>query len=128
MALLDVQDLSVTFARRGQRTVRAVDGVSFSVDAGEVVGLVGESGCGKSVTSLALMGLLPRQRGVQVGGVASFDGTDLLKLDLRSLRDVRGRDVAMIFQDPLSSLNPVVPARRRRSCSTGSGSPTRSGG
>ncbi|BCB85720.1 ABC transporter ATP-binding protein [Phytohabitans suffuscus] len=109
MALLDVQDLSVTFSRRGQRTVRAVDGVSFSVDAGEVVGLVGESGCGKSVTSLALMGLLPRQRGVQVGGSARFDGTDLLKLDLRSMRDVRGRDVAMIFQDPLSSLNPVVP-------------------
>jgi peptide/nickel transport system ATP-binding protein len=109
MALLDVQDLSVTFARRGQRTVHAVDGVSFNVDAGEVVGLVGESGCGKSVTSLALMGLLPRQRGVHVSGSASFDGTDLLKLDLRSMRDVRGRDVAMIFQDPLSSLNPVVP-------------------
>jgi peptide/nickel transport system ATP-binding protein len=109
MALLDVQDLSVTFARRGQRTVHAVDGVSFNVDAGEVVGLVGESGCGKSVTSLALMGLLPRQRGVNVGGSANFDGTDLLKLDLRSMRDVRGRDIAMIFQDPLSSLNPVVP-------------------
>jgi peptide/nickel transport system ATP-binding protein len=109
MALLDVKDLSVTFARRGQRTVHAVDGVSFTVDAGEVVGLVGESGCGKSVTALALMGLLPRQRGVRVTGSASFDGTDLLSLDLRSMRDVRGRDVAMIFQDPLSSLNPVVP-------------------
>jgi len=109
MALLDVKDLSVTFARRGQRTVHAVDGVSFSVDAGEVVGLVGESGCGKSVTSLALMGLLPRQRGVSVGGSAIFDGTDLLQLDQRSMRDVRGRDVAMIFQDPLSSLNPVIP-------------------
>ncbi|MEV0730668.1 ABC transporter ATP-binding protein [Polymorphospora sp. NPDC050346] len=109
MALLDVDGLSVTFSRRGQRTVRAVDGVSFNVDAGEVVGLVGESGCGKSVTSLAIMGLLPRQRGVQVGGRADFDGTDLLKLDAKSMRDVRGRDVAMIFQDPLSSLNPVVP-------------------
>ncbi len=109
MALLDVDDLSVTFARRGQRTVRAVDGVSFSVDAGEVVGLVGESGCGKSVTSLALMGLLPRQPGITVGGRADFDGTDLLRLDTRSLRDIRGRDVAMIFQDPLSSLNPVIP-------------------
>jgi peptide/nickel transport system ATP-binding protein len=109
MALLDVQDLSVTFSRRGQRTVHAVDGVSFNVDAGEVVGLVGESGCGKSVTSLALMGLLPRQRGVRVGGSAVFDGTDLLALDPRSMRDVRGRDIAMIFQDPLSSLNPVVP-------------------
>ncbi|MEJ3742240.1 ABC transporter ATP-binding protein [Actinomycetes bacterium KLBMP 9797] len=108
MALLDVEDLSVTFSRRGQRTVRAVDGVSFTVDAGEVVGLVGESGCGKSVTSLALMGLLPK-RGAQVGGSANFDGTELLALDQRSMRDIRGKDVAMIFQDPLSSLNPVVP-------------------
>jgi peptide/nickel transport system ATP-binding protein len=109
VALLDVTDLSVTFSRRGQRTVHAVDGVSFNVDAGEVVGLVGESGCGKSVTSLALMGLLPKQRGVEVGGAANFDGTDLLGLDARSMRDVRGRDIAMIFQDPLSSLNPVIP-------------------
>ncbi|MGN9767541.1 ABC transporter ATP-binding protein [Micromonospora sp. SD12] len=109
MALLDVEDLSVTFARRGQRTVHAVDGVSFSVDAGEVVGLVGESGCGKSVTSLAIMGLLPKQPGLRVGGKAVFDGTDLLQLDDRSRRDIRGRDVAMIFQDPLSSLNPVIP-------------------
>ncbi|MFG1774846.1 ABC transporter ATP-binding protein [Micromonospora sp. NPDC049048] len=109
MALLDVEDLSVTFARRGQRAVHAVDGVSFSVDAGEIVGLVGESGCGKSVTSLAIMGLLPKQPGLRVGGKAVFDGTDLLQLDDRSRRDIRGRDVAMIFQDPLSSLNPVIP-------------------
>ncbi|WP_405115598.1 ABC transporter ATP-binding protein [Micromonospora sp. NBC_01405] len=109
MALLEVDDLSVTFARRGQRTVHAVDGVSFAVDAGEVVGLVGESGCGKSVTSLAIMGLLPKQPGLRVGGKAVFDGTDLLQLDDRSRRDIRGRDVAMIFQDPLSSLNPVIP-------------------
>ncbi|MEU7797397.1 ABC transporter ATP-binding protein [Micromonospora tulbaghiae] len=109
MALLEVDDLSVTFARRGQRTAHAVDGVSFSVDAGEVVGLVGESGCGKSVTSLAIMGLLPKQPGLRVGGKAVFDGTDLLQLDDRSRRDIRGRDVAMIFQDPLSSLNPVIP-------------------
>jgi peptide/nickel transport system ATP-binding protein len=109
MTLLDVEDLSVTFSRRGQRTVYAVDGVSFAMDAGEVVGLVGESGCGKSVTSLAIMGLLPRQHGVRVHGRAVFDGTDLLRLDARSMRDVRGRDVAMIFQDPLSSLNPVIP-------------------
>jgi len=109
MALLDVDELAVTFARRGQRTVHAVDGVSFSVDAGEVTGLVGESGCGKSVTSLAIMGLLPAGKGVRVQGKAAFDGTDLLQLDPRAMRDVRGRDVAMIFQDPLSSLNPVVP-------------------
>ncbi|MDG4768532.1 ABC transporter ATP-binding protein [Solwaraspora sp. WMMD406] len=109
MTLLEVDDLAVTFARRGQRTVHAVDGVSFDVDAGEVIGLVGESGCGKSVTSLAIMGLLPPGKGVRVDGKAAFDGTDLLRLDPRAMRDIRGRDVAMIFQDPLSSLNPVVP-------------------
>jgi peptide/nickel transport system ATP-binding protein len=108
MALLEVSDLSVVFARRGQREVRAVDGVTFSVDSGEVVGLVGESGCGKSVTSLAVMGLLPK-RGVRVSGQAVFDGMDLLRLDARAMRDVRGQDIAMIFQDPLTSLNPVVP-------------------
>ncbi|MDG4833932.1 ABC transporter ATP-binding protein [Solwaraspora sp. WMMD1047] len=113
MALLDVDELAVTFRQRGRRTVRAVDGVSFSVDAGEVVGLVGESGCGKSVTSLALMGLLPRQPGITVEGRAVFDGTDLLRMDARAMRDIRGRDVAMIFQDPLSSLNPVVPIGRQ---------------
>ena len=108
MALLEVTDLSVRFARKGERAVTAVDGVSFSIDAGEVVGLVGESGCGKSVTSLAIMGLLPK-RGVQVSGRAEFDGMNLLELKQETLRDIRGRDVAMIFQDPLSSLNPVVP-------------------
>jgi peptide/nickel transport system ATP-binding protein len=108
MALLEVKDLSVVFARKGEREVRAVDGVSFDVDAGEVVGLVGESGCGKSVTSLAIMGLLPK-RGVRVSGQAMFDGMNLLETDQTTLRNIRGRDVAMIFQDPLSSLNPVVP-------------------
>jgi peptide/nickel transport system ATP-binding protein len=106
--LLEVSDLSVTFRRRGQRDVRAVDGVSFTVDAGEVVGLVGESGCGKSVTALAVTGLLP-PRGVEVGGQARFGGTDLLSLDPRTRRDLRGREIAMVFQDPISSLNPVVP-------------------
>jgi peptide/nickel transport system ATP-binding protein len=106
MPLLDVRDLSVTFARRGQRTVHAVDGVSFSVEAGQVIGLVGESGCGKSVTSLAIMGLLP-QGGVTVTGEVNFDGTNLLTMNSRAMRDIRGRDIAMIFQDPLSSLNPV---------------------
>ena len=106
--LLDVRDLSVTFTRRGGPTVRAVDGVSFTVRPGETVGLVGESGSGKSVTSLAVMGLLPR-RGVRVGGQVLFDGDDLLTLPRDRMRDIRGRDVAMVFQDPMSSLNPVVP-------------------
>src|SRR5918999_178763 len=107
MTLLDVQDLSVVFTRRGREDVRAVDGVSFNVSAGEVVGLVGESGCGKSVTSLAVMGLLPR-RGVQVSGSVRLDGQELIGADDRMLRRLRGADMAMVFQDPLSSLNPTV--------------------
>ncbi|MBV7699165.1 ABC transporter ATP-binding protein [Streptomyces sp. TRM70350] len=109
MPLLTVDELTVTFGgQHGRKEARAVDGVSFSVDQGQVVGLVGESGCGKSVTSLALMGLLPR-KGVRVGGRADFDGSDLLTMDRAKLRDLRGSRIAMIFQDPLSSLNPVVP-------------------
>ena len=84
-----------------------MDGVTFDVRPGQTVGLVGESGCGKSVTSLAIMGLLP-DRGNTVEGEALFEGTNLLALDQRELRDRRGRDIAMIFQDPLSSLNPVI--------------------
>ena len=106
--LLEVSDLSVVFRRRGQRDVRAVDGVSFTVDSGEVVGLVGESGCGKSVTALAVTGLLP-PRGVEVGGQALFGGQDLLAMAPRERRDLRGKEIAMVFQDPISSLNPVVP-------------------
>ena len=143
--VLEVEDLSVTFARRGEQPTRAVDGVSFSVAAGETIGLVGESGCGKSVTSLAIMGLLPR-RGVQVGGSVRLGGTELLGAPDRTLRRLRGSEMAMVFQDPLSSLNPTVPigtqvtevliehrdmgrrrpGRRPPSCSTGSASPTRS--
>ncbi len=108
MSLLSVEELSVTFTARGRKDATAVDGVSFEVDQGQVVGLVGESGCGKSVTSLALMGLLPR-KGVRVGGRAEFDGQNLLTMNERKLRDLRGSQLAMIFQDPLSSLNPVVP-------------------
>ncbi|GII23345.1 ABC transporter ATP-binding protein [Planosporangium mesophilum] len=108
MPLLDVQDLSVVFKRRGEQPFAAVDGVSFSVEAGQTVGLVGESGCGKSVTSLAIMGLLPK-RGNSVSGQVLFDGLDLLGLSDNEMRDRRGRDIGMIFQDPLSSLNPVVP-------------------
>lgn len=107
-ALLNVSDLSVTFSRRGVSPMTAVDGVSFAVAPGQTVGLVGESGCGKSVTSLAIMRLLPR-RGNTVTGSVEFEGTDLLGLSLNEMRDRRGRDLAMIFQDPLSSLNPVVP-------------------
>src|SRR5215212_4549979 len=96
--LLSVRDLRVTFTRQGERPFKAVDGVSFDVRPGQTVGLVGESGCGKSVTSLAIMGLLPK-RGNRVEGTVSYDGTDLLKLSDREMRDRRGRDLGMVFQD-----------------------------
>ncbi|MET9369087.1 ABC transporter ATP-binding protein [Streptomyces griseoflavus] len=108
MSLLSVDELTITFGGAGRKESRAVDGVSFDVDQGQVVGLVGESGCGKSVTSLALMGLLPH-KGVKIGGRAEFDGTDLFTMSPSARRDLRGSQMAMIFQDPLSSLNPVVP-------------------
>ncbi|MQA11471.1 MAG: ATP-binding cassette domain-containing protein [Pseudonocardiaceae bacterium] len=108
MALLEVRDLSVVFSRKGQSPFSAVDGVSFSVQPGQTVGLVGESGCGKSVTSLAIMGLLPR-RSARVGGSVAFEGTELFSLSDKEMRDRRGKDLGMVFQDPLSSLNPVVP-------------------
>ncbi len=110
--LLSVRDLQVTFRRQGEEPFTAVDGVSFDVRPGQTVGLVGESGCGKSVTSLAIMGLLPH-RGNTVEGEALYEGTDLLRLPDNQMRDRRGRDIAMIFQDPLSSLNPVVPVGRQ---------------
>ncbi|MBK6886804.1 MAG: ABC transporter ATP-binding protein [Tetrasphaera sp.] len=106
--MLSVTDLTVTFQRHGERGFTAVDKVSFEVRPGQTVGLVGESGSGKSVTNLALMGLLPA-RGNSVTGTAIFEGTDLLSLSPSQMRERRGRDLGMIFQDPLSSLNPVVP-------------------
>ncbi len=106
--LLEVDDLSVHFHTHGRERFTAVDKVTFNVNPGEVVGLVGESGCGKSVTSLAILRLLPR-RGNTVTGSVRFAGTDLLTLPDAAMRDKRGAELAMIFQDPLSSLNPVVP-------------------
>jgi peptide/nickel transport system ATP-binding protein len=105
--VLEVEDLAVAFTRRGEAATLAVDGVSFAVAPGETIGLVGESGCGKSVTSLAVMGLLPR-RGVEVSGSVRLDGQELLGASDRTLRKLRGADMAMVFQDPLSSLNPTV--------------------
>ncbi|MPZ53334.1 MAG: ATP-binding cassette domain-containing protein [Acidimicrobiia bacterium] len=107
-ALLEVDNLRVVFHQPGGEPFTAVDGVSFSVAPGQAVGLVGESGCGKSVTSLAIMHLLPR-RGNTVTGNVRFDGEDLLSLGDEEMRDRRGVELAMIFQDPLSSLNPVIP-------------------
>ena len=109
--LLSVEDLDVRFwTDRG--TVHAVNGISFEIAAGETLGIVGESGCGKSVTALATLGLLPRA-GRATGGTAHFDGSDLLAMSDRELRDVRGKEIAMIFQDPMTSLNPVLTIGRQ---------------
>ncbi len=88
-------------------TIYAVNGVSFEISAGQTLGIVGESGCGKSVTSLALLGILPRA-GRVAGGTAHFEGSNLVELSDREMRRIRGKDIAMIFQDPMSSLNPVL--------------------
>ena len=105
--LLSVRDLVVRFqTREGQ--VYAVNGVSFDVRAGETVGLVGESGSGKSVTSLAIMGLLPRYSARIASGRIMFEGKDLTQLDISELRTLRGAEISMVFQDPMSSLNPVL--------------------
>src|ERR687887_1893516 len=107
MALLSVEDLVVRF-RTHDTTIHAVNGISFELDAGETLGLVGESGCGKSVTNLAIMRLLPKPAGRIEGGTIDFDGVDLLRLSEEDIRDIRGREIAMIFQDPMTSLNPVL--------------------
>jgi peptide/nickel transport system ATP-binding protein len=106
--LLSVRDLAVTFGLRGQREARAVDEVSFDIRPGEHIGLVGESGSGKSVTSLAVMGLLPK-RGVRTAGEVLYEDSNLLEWSPRRMSNLRGRDIAMVFQDPMTSLNPVVP-------------------
>ncbi|MGD0121013.1 MAG: ABC transporter ATP-binding protein [Candidatus Limnocylindrales bacterium] len=107
MALLSVRDLVVRFHTR-DGTVYAVNGVSFDLEQGETLGLVGESGCGKSVTNLAVMRLLPAPAGRIVGGHVYFEGEDLIGLDESEMRDIRGKEIAMIFQDPMTSLNPVL--------------------
>jgi peptide/nickel transport system ATP-binding protein len=105
-ALLEVRGLKVSFATEGGR-FRAVDGVSFSIEPGRVLGVVGESGCGKSVTALSIMGLVPQPPGRIDGGEILFEGADLLKLESEALRELRGNRLAMIFQEPMSSLNPA---------------------
>src|SRR5215210_7980791 len=103
--LLDVRDLRVSF-RTEDGLVRAVDGVSFTVDPGEVLGIVGESGSGKSVTVMSIMRLIRDPNAIFEGEVF-YKGRDLLKLDSDQMRSVRGSEIAMIFQDPMTSPNPV---------------------
>jgi peptide/nickel transport system ATP-binding protein len=105
MALLDVNDLK-TYFRTDDGIVKAVDGVSFSVEKGQTLGIVGESGCGKSVTCLTIMGLNNRKNTIS-SGQASWKGQDLLRMSPKQLRNIRGNEIAMIFQDPMTSLNPV---------------------
>src|SRR6187549_63843 len=107
MALLEVDDLRTHFFTR-EGTVRAVDGISFAVEKGKTLGIVGESGCGKSVTALSIMGLIPKPPAEIVSGSVLYEGRDLTKLSEHELEDVRGREIAMIFQDPMTSLNPTL--------------------
>ena len=104
--LLEVRDLRVEF-RLAHGSLRAVDGASFSVAAGEALGIVGESGSGKTMTLRALIGLLPRAARV-IGGAVEFEGEDLAALDEERLREIRGRSIAMVFQEPMTALNPVM--------------------
>ncbi|HEX7120221.1 MAG TPA: ABC transporter ATP-binding protein [Longimicrobiales bacterium] len=109
MALLEVENLRTYFDTEGG-VARAVDGVSFEVEKGEVLGIVGESGSGKSVTSLSLMRLVPQPPGrIQPGSSIRFRGAELLELPEEEMRRIRGNDIAMIFQEPMTSLNPVYP-------------------
>ncbi|MBM4436250.1 MAG: ABC transporter ATP-binding protein [Actinobacteria bacterium] len=110
--LLTVQDLEVQF-KTDEGIVRAVNGISYEVKAGASVGLVGESGCGKSVSSLALMRLIPQPAGRIVNGRIRFQGNDMLALSQAEMREIRGKHIAMIFQDPMNSLNPVLTIGRQ---------------
>jgi peptide/nickel transport system ATP-binding protein len=105
--ILSIENLQVSlFTRRG--VLPAVDGLSLTVSAGETLAIVGESGCGKSLTALAIMRLLPNPPAKIVGGAVRFMGRDLAALSEREMQRVRGKDISMIFQDPMTSLNPVV--------------------
>jgi oligopeptide/dipeptide ABC transporter ATP-binding protein len=105
--VLDVRDLRVSFPAADGRRFHAVDGVSFSLDRGETLALVGESGCGKSVTSLALLRLVPPPGRIEAGSAIRLGETDVLGLEGDALRRIRGKRIGMIFQDPMTSLNPV---------------------
>jgi oligopeptide transport system ATP-binding protein len=110
--ILDVQGLETTF-KTPDGVIHAVNGVSFGLKEGETLGVVGESGCGKSVTMLSVMGLIPTPPGKIVAGTANFLGQDLLKMSKDEIRSIRGAQIAMVFQDPMTSLNPVLTVGRQ---------------
>ena len=110
--LLEVRDLRTEFNSEGG-IVKAVDGVSYDLQEGETLGLVGESGCGKSVSALSMLQLIPNPPGRIVGGEVIFEGQDLLQLSEREMRRIRGNKIAMIFQEPMTSLNPVLTIGRQ---------------
>ena len=110
--LLEVRDLK-TYFFTDDGVVKAVDGISYEIEAGETLGLVGESGCGKSVSALSLLRLIPSPPGRIVSGEVLFEGQDLLKVDDNAIRRVRGNRIAMIFQEPMTSLNPVLTISRQ---------------
>ncbi len=110
--LLEVKDLQ-TYFFLDNATVKAVDGVSFDLNEGETLGLVGESGCGKSVSALSILRLIPNPPGEIIGGEIFFEQRDLLQLSDKEIRDVRGNRIAMIFQEPMTSLNPVLTIGRQ---------------
>jgi len=110
--LLRIKDLRTHFFTE-EGVVKSVDGVTYEVDEGEILGLVGESGCGKSVSALSILRLIPNPPGKIVGGEIWFDGQDLLKADDEEIRHIRGNKIAMVFQEPMTSLNPVLTIGRQ---------------
>jgi len=112
VSLLEVKDLKTHFFTE-EGVVKAVDGISYDLEAGETLGLVGESGCGKSVSALSLMRLIPDPPGKIVDGEILFEGEDILKINTEEMRRIRGSKIAMVFQEPMTSLNPVLTIERQ---------------
>ncbi|MGH8802999.1 MAG: ATP-binding cassette domain-containing protein, partial [Casimicrobiaceae bacterium] len=112
MSLLEIDRLQVGFDTKAG-FVHAVDGVSLVIERGQTLGLVGESGCGKSVTAASILRLVPMPPGRYLGGSIRLDGIDILAMPRDALSDLRGRDIAMVFQDPMTALNPVFTIARQ---------------